>query len=105
GRGSPPGARAPAHDRPRDGSPDGPGRRDAAHARALDSRHAVQARARRADANRTRVGRDPSEARMTAHRLILATAAALMLLSGCARVGRLQNVGPTVSPAPVSEAR
>lgn len=42
---------------------------------------------------------------MMVRRLAIATAAVVMLLSGCARVGRLQNVGPTVTPAPVSEAR
>jgi len=35
----------------------------------------------------------------------IAMTAALILLCGCARIGRLQNVGPTVSPVPVSEAR
>jgi predicted MPP superfamily phosphohydrolase len=46
----------------------------------------------------------PRRLRQSRHGVIAATAALVILLTGCAHVGRLQNVGHTVSPPGVAES-
>ena len=45
-------------------------------------------------------GSIPGKLRPAGHGLLSVTAAVVILLAGCARMGRLQSVGHTVSPAP-----